>query len=102
MFTEAGGGGEYGGGVEWVLEAEERGARGKNKRNTSPGSPHYNPSKAASITFRVSRTIAGSVWKWKSSSNSIALSLPASIPELPSARGVSDAALTKVLIRRWV
>ena len=60
------------------------------------------PSKAASITFRASRTIAGSVWKWKSSSNGIALPLLASIPELPSAQGISDEALTKVLIKRWV
>ena len=60
------------------------------------------PSKAASIYFRASRTIAGSVWKWKSASNSIALSLLASIPELPSPRGIFDEVLTKVVIRQRV
>jgi len=41
LLTEAGGGGEDGDGVEWVLEVEERRrARGEKKRNTNPGSPH--------------------------------------------------------------
>jgi len=60
------------------------------------------PSRPASIPFRASRKIASSVWKGKSSSNSTALSLLASIPVLMSPQGISDEALTKVLIRGWV
>jgi len=52
------------------------------------------PSRAASIPFRASRKIASSVWKGKSSSNSPALSLLASIPILLSTQEISDEALT--------
>ena len=39
MLTERGGSGEDRDGVEWVLEVEERRARGEKKRNTNPVSP---------------------------------------------------------------